>query len=454
MAHRLAYVYVNDPYAKLERLIEDEIDQQSQAGFDTEKVEKRFQIARERKDPTELEKLLVALAKLPKREGFPFAEPSDMAAIEAARDTKPKKWKIDLSDSELYDRIYGGWLGRCAGNCLGRPVENWTKEEIETRLRLTGSYPLSHYFPLIDPLPEGTPEWLAKNLAHQHESRDLLGKIDGMVRDDDIDYTILGLHILENYGPEFTTQHVGTAWLLLFPFRTVATAERVAYINLVNNMAPPECASYRNPYREWIGAQIRADMWGYVNPGDPAAAAEMAFRDAALSHAANGIYGEMAVAAMIASAFAVSDPKEILQAGISVIPKRSRLREALERSLEWDRRFDTWEEAWKDLQTRYGHYHPVHTINNAAVVALALLYGKGDFEKSITLSVMAGFDTDCNGATVGSLLGVLLGAEALPGKWIEPFHDRVESYVLGYTNSRISDLAKRTVGQYRRIANA
>lgn len=95
----------------------------------------------------------------------------------------------------------------------------------------------------------------------------LAGHINRMVRDDDIDYTIINLHILEKYGLKFTTMDVGEAWLSLLPYLQVYTAERVAYRNLVNGLKPPETATYMNPYREWIGTQIRADMWVTLRRG-------------------------------------------------------------------------------------------------------------------------------------------------------------------------------------------
>ncbi len=94
---------------------------------------------------------------------------------------------------------------------------------------------------------------------------------------------------------------------------------------------------------------------------------------------------------------------------------------------------------------KYGHYSPVHTINNAALVLLGLLYGEGEYEKSVTISVMGGLDTDCNGATTGSILGVILGAKNLPKKWIKPLKDTVESSITNFNNSRISHLARRTL---------
>jgi len=118
-------------------------------------------------------------------------------------------------------------------------------------------------------------------------------EIQGMPRDDDIDYTILGLHILESFGTEVTSEQIADEWLSHLQYASVYTAEREAYRNLANHLPIPETAVYLNPYREWIGAQIRADPWGYVMAGRPVAAADLAFKDARISHVKNGIYGEM-----------------------------------------------------------------------------------------------------------------------------------------------------------------
>jgi ADP-ribosylglycohydrolase len=270
------------------------------------------------------------------------------------------------------------------------------------------------------------------------------GSIDGMPRDDDLDYTILGLHILEEHGAAFTTADVGTEWLTHLPYSLVYTAERVAYRNLVNELTPPETASHRNPYREYIGAQIRADIWGYTAPGLPEVAAELAHRDASLSHVKNGIYGEMFVAAMISAAFSTDDVREAIEVGLSEIPESSRLAEAVRDVLRWSRECGDWRQAWERVMDSYGGYHWVHTINNAAFVLLGLLYGGGDLARSVSISVMAGFDTDCNGATAGSVVGAILGAKALPEGWVAPLKDRVRSILSGFSESSITDLSRRT----------
>lgn len=425
---------------ELEKLILDEIRQREEEGYDVSEV--RVSLAElRREDASRLEMMMDRLSRLKMKPGCPYKEPSDLAGIRKERPEGPRRMPLGIPEEELRRKILGGWLGRCAGCLLGKPSEGLSKDQIEYWLKAAGAYPLDDYFPPIPDLPVDAPEWLRSRLSQRGVLR---GQIKRMARDDDIDYTIINLHILETWGFEFTAQNVGEAWLTTLPYLKVYTAERAAYRNLVNGLVPPETATYMNPYREWIGAQIRGDMWGYVAPGMPEYGAELAFRDARLSHVKNGIYGEMFVSAMISAAFATDEIEEIIKVGLSEIPAGSRLSEAIRDVMEWRREYSDWRDAWERINEKYGHYHPVHTINNAALVVLGLLYGEGDFGRSIAISVMGGWDTDCNGATVGSVLGVVLGADNLPERWIAPLNDRVNSFVAGYDNSRISDLAERT----------
>jgi ADP-ribosylglycohydrolase len=277
------------------------------------------------------------------------------------------------------------------------------------------------------------------------------GSISGMPRDDDIDYTILGLHILETYGPGFTAADVGQEWLRRLPFLAVYTAERAAYRNLVLGLAPPATATHVNPYREWIGAQIRVDAYAYASPGDPVPAAALAFQDASLSHTANGVYGAMWAAALIAASFAEPTMAAALESSLAVIPARSRLAEALQGVAELHGQGLDWESARDDLEERHGALSPVHTINNAAVVAAALLWGDGDFTRTIGLAVQGGWDTDCNGATAGSAFGAMHGASALPSHWTTPLQDRIASALHGFDGARISELAARTLSVARAL---
>jgi hypothetical protein len=269
-----------------------------------------------------------------------------------------------------------------------------------------------------------------------------------MPEDDDTNYTTTGLAIFKKYGPDFTPAQVAEFWLREIPILHTCTAERVAYRNLCRLIPPPHSATFRNPYREWIGAQIRADFWGYAAPGDPQRAAEYAWRDACISHVKNGIYGEMWAAAMIAAAFVTEDLGTILEAGLGEIPARCRLSEAVRSVMEWRREDLSYDEATERIHQSWNEERAhdwCHTISNAMVVTLGLLWGEKQFGPTLCRSVQPCFDTDCNGATAGSVIGILHGAREIPGTWTEPFRDTLETGVAGYHRVRISELAEETV---------
>jgi ADP-ribosylglycohydrolase len=372
------------------------------------------------------------------RAGWEYEEPSVLDDIIAAAPEAPAVVSAPGREA-LSDRILAAWLGRCAGCNLGKPVEGhgWNRAKLRDYLVEAGAYPLDDYVPVLDPMPERFtlhPSWRAATR----------GRIDAMARDDDLDYTMLGLKILEKYGPGYTSSDVGSEWLRGMPYETVYTAERIAYRNLVTGLVPPETARYRNPYREWIGAMIRADIFGYVSPGDPAGAARLAYRDAALSHTANGIYGEMWAAALIAASFASSDAREAIEQAMLVVPARSRLSSSLRATIDAHAAGQSWDQAMDAMHRRLDGYHWVHTINNADVVAAALLWGDGDFSRTIGLAVEAALDTDCDGATAGSVFGALHGTGAIPAHWTEPLHDTIHSALLGFDGAAITSLARRT----------
>ncbi|MFC7583458.1 ADP-ribosylglycohydrolase family protein [Nonomuraea antimicrobica] len=105
----------------------------------------------------------------------------------------------------------------------------------------------------------------------------------------------------------------------------------------------------------------------------------------------------------------------------------------------------TWEQARAAIEERYGHYSWVHTVNNATLVVAGLLWGDGDFSATIGLTVQGGWDTDSNGATAGSVAGIISGAKRLPSHWTEPLNDTARSAIRGFDGSRISELADRAV---------
>ena len=366
--------------------IETERRQCEQEGRELATVEADFArvLALDLEDPANqlaAEHLLDRTLLLPIKAEFPFLEPSDLAGIRATRPKQgPKLPALKLDAATLEDKVYGAWTGRCVGCLLGKPVEGWKRNKMLGYLKDLKRWPLNDYFRL----DVATPEVRQKYQLEAGGAAFFADRVDAMPEDDDTNYTTTALAILKKYGADFTPENVAEFWLGEIPLLHTCTAERVAHRNFSLGISPPDSATQRNPYREWIGAQIRADFWGYAAAGNPEMAAEFAWRDASVSHVKNGIYGEMWVAAMTAAAFVTDDIPTLIQAGLAQIPAQCRLADAIESVLEWyevEVDYDTTiyriHEIWNEKNAHDWH----HTLANAMIVAAGLLWGEGDYAK-------------------------------------------------------------------------
>ncbi|MEV3991820.1 ADP-ribosylglycohydrolase family protein [Streptomyces sp. NPDC049837] len=343
----------------------------------------------------------------------------------------------------LHARLHAAWVGRAAGCLLGKPVEKLPLPAIRALARATGNWPLTSWF-----TARGVPPELAA--AHPWNRRSaatsLAENIDGMPEDDDLNYPLLNLLLLQRYGPGFSTADVARLWLDELPAGRTFTAERVAYRNLLSGLEPPLTATHRNPFREWIGAQIRADAHGWTHPGDPAAAAEQAHRDATLTHTANGVYGAMFTAAVIATAASgTADVHQALAAGLSVVPPGSRLARAVRFGIATAHAHTDFDTVADRLHAAYGSYHWVHAVPNTALLAAALTHADGDFTLSVCRAVSGGWDTDSNGATAGSVAGLLAGRpDRIPDRWTTPLKNRLATSVHTFDGIGFDTLAGLT----------
>ncbi len=354
----------------------------------------------------------------------------------------------DAARAALVTRLEAAWLGRAAGCLLGKPVEKLTLGGIREIAAGTGNWPLDDWFTGIglDPAVAARHPWNRRS-----RPTSLAENINGMPEDDDLNFPLLGLLLLEAHGHGFGTVDVARLWLAELPAGRTFTAERVAYRNLLDGVEPPHTATRRNPFREWIGALIRADVYGWTHPGDPAAAADEAWRDAVLTHTANGVYGAMFAAAVIARAAGGGvDVHGCLAAGLDVVPAKSRLAGAVRFGIAAAGAEPTgtpagFAEVVDALHAAYGDHHWVHVLPNACLLAAALTHADGDFTGSITRAVSGGWDTDSNGATAGSVAGLLAGSPAaLPGRWTDPLKNRLSTTVGGLDGIGFDTLARRT----------
>lgn len=427
-------------------LAKDELTQLEEEGCDGSVLQEMVQAA-EGADEAYVEGALTDFFEMARRlrpaPTFGYREPSDLEGIREAR-PETERWRADVDEEWLRDRLTGAWLGRCIGCMMGKPVEGKSREEIEAILRAADAWPLEGYFPVVEEPPEGVS-------YRSPDDPTLAPNVDRAVRDDDTDYTVLGLLLMQRHGAGLTPQQVAEQWLARLPYHRTYTAERVAMRNFINDIMPPESARWMNPYREWIGAQIRADGLAYCAAGRPELAAELCWRDASISHIKNGIYGEMFFGALIAAALGAEDLEACIQRALGEVPERSRFAEAVRECIQWCHEEDSWQGTRARIEANYGHYHRVHTINNALLCIMGLLHGQGGLRRSVAIAVMGGWDTDCNGATVGSVMGALLGSDGVPDDLAGPLNDTLETALSGLARQQISDLVERTLVVAQRI---
>lgn len=317
------------------------------------------------------------------------------------------------------EKIYSGWLGKNIGIRLGAPIEGWTSQQI---IDTFGEF--SRYLP-------GEGEFAA---------------------DDDANGPLFFIRALEDKPEKEPLQasHVGEALLNYAPFEHGffwwggygISTEHTAYLNLRNGIPAPRSGSIAQNGRtvaEQIGGQIFIDCWGLVNPGNPDRAAAMAKEAASVTHDGEGILGGIFLAACVAQAFREDSVEKVLEKGLSYLPEDSQYRKTVEAVWEFYKKEpNDWKACRDYVQAHFGyHLYPgaCHIIPNCAVVALGLLYGQGDFEKSIVITNLCGWDTDCNVGNVGCILGVLVGEQGIADHWKEPIHDLlISSSVLGSLN--------------------
>jgi ADP-ribosylglycohydrolase len=346
------------------------------------------------------------------------------------------------------DRVRSAWQGRVSGCMLGKPLEVLSFREgsdgVRRYLGAARALPLRDYVPFVDGTAVGGDVRAC-----------CLGRIERAEPDDDIDYTLLALVLLEEHGPGFGTEDVARAWLRLLPAGATWTAERAAYRTLLNRMAEQfvngdpagfdlrECSD--NDYNEWIGAQIRADLYGWVCPGRPALAAELARRDASLSHRGDGVHTAAFVAALGAALPACGDLDTALDAALAQIPAQSGAADAV----RIGRSLACAPDAVSRLHRHYESLTPLHAVNNLALVVWAFCTHPRDFAAAIGETVAAGWDTDCNGATVGGLCG--LSGAPIEARWTAPWQGRIGTRLAGHTELQLEDVVRRTAEVARAI---
>jgi len=406
--------------------------------------------------------LLNQFAHLPLRQDFFYQESSELNEI-----LQDANIIIDQEIAPTFDQFYGAMLGRSIGCMLGKPLEVgpyfWesTREnpgwkQVKKWFQGASQYPIRDYVPKHS-------KAASEGLYVGCETC-LKDQIQYVETDDDIRYTLLSLELLETVGPQFSSYDVGKLWHQWLPYQYLCTAETQAYLNFAqrtHHLSPSHTPftqadqdyvrTHHNPYREWIGAQIRIDGYAYAAAGNPILAARMAYQDASFSHVKNGIYGAMFFAALIASAFVEKNIDVCIHQTLQVIPKTSRLYEYLIRTIAIVRSEPDLETMIEKVWDYLLDFDPAHTMNNACICVASILFGNGDFNASVSTAVLFGLDTDCNGATVGSFMGALLGESGIHEHWKKPLNDTIYASLPNYHPASIKAVSQRYYDVYLKI---
>ena len=287
---------------------------------------------------------------------------------------------IVLGRDEYRDKVYACWLGKNIGGTLGTPFE--CRKYVND---------LTFYDPVpTKPLPN-----------------------------DDLDLQLVWLKMLEDRGTECDLTDFAAYWrkhLSAYPWNEYGFCMR----NLDRGLMPPVSGWFENYYVDEMGSPIRSEIWACVAPADPQRAAALSWMDSAMDHAGGeGMWGEMFWAAVESAAFVVTDPVTLINIGLTMIPPSCNIARVIREAVWLSQNGARWAEARDRILHVYGNEQPCNAIQNHGFTVLGWLYGRG-FGDKLCKAVNCGYDTDCTGATLGALLGILDGTAGIPKEWSDP----------------------------------
>lgn len=289
---------------------------------------------------------------------------------------------ISLSPDTYRDKVLGCWMGKNSGGTLGAPLEKAFGE----------AEPFDVW-------------WYPKLEA-------------GGIPNDDLELQLLWLLALEEVGPSLKATDLAQYWLDYVGYNMDEYGFHKT--NLRFGLQPPVSSVSNNWFKDCMGCPIRSEIWACIVPGHPRIAVRYAYEDAILDHAGGeGVYGELFNTAIAASAFVLDDPLTLIRIGLSYVPEESDTYAAVQAALDAHAAGEDWKQARQRVLDAVPHYNAQHAPINMGLQIIGWLYGK-DYGEAICIAVNCGYDTDCTGATLGSFLGIVLGNNALPAKWLEP----------------------------------
>lgn len=350
-------------------------------------------------------RVMQLLNTAPKVEGHPYWSYTIYESFEQLEGkVQFPQYHYSEDDAKFFERTHSGWVAQICAGAAGTCIEGYTTDNI----------------------------------------RKAFGEVRGYVRtpntyNDDITYEYAFLKALEKAGKNISSADIAEQWVALVPFGW--SAEDIALRNIKLGIYPPQSGYLHNPYREWIGAQMRGVVCGMVAPGNPRLAARLAFMDAVVSHHNNGVLGEVFNAVMASLAYVETDIRNIVLMAVKMIPEDSEYHSVLRFALDMCEKHNAWEPAWRECEKKFERYNWIHAYPNAAAEVIALWFGKGSFDETVYISCMEGYDVDCNAAQIATIVAIMHGKGAVSSRWTDPIGDVLNTYMRGLQVLSIKDIA-------------
>jgi hypothetical protein len=309
-----------------------------------------------------------------------------------------------LTFDQYYDKVLGGWNGKCIGGTVGARCEAY----------------------------KGSMAYDFERLKPQE-----------IVPNDDLDVSVMWLHTMEQQGIHLGADDLAEAWMrhCFFAMNEFGFFKQ----SMRRGLRPPLSGRFNNAYfGESGGAPMRPELWAFISPGNPELAAAYAGQDGSIDHAGDGVLIERLYAAIQAAAFVEPTLERALERAFAVVPPDSKPGRCIGYAHELHRQHDDWRDARRLMLRRFGHVDPTRAVINLGIVMLGLLYGQGDFGQTQIVTHNMGYDTDTTCATVGAIFGVLHGDRAIPGEWKAIISGEFTTYVDLPRSRKIVDLARET----------
>ncbi len=314
---------------------------------------------------------------------------------------------IKLNFEEYRDRVYACWIGKNIGGTMGAPYECKRRT------------------------------WDIQGFASEP------GK---PLPNDDLDLQLIWLHAVEQLGPlAINAATLGEFWINQIPPNW--NEYGIGKNNIRRGLTAPISGDYQNSWTNSNGAWIRTEVWASMAPGCPALAAKYAMEDAKVDHGAGeGTVAAAFVAAMQSAAFVIHDLRTCIELGLAAIPERSRMADSIRFVIE------CYEKGMTAMDARHAIFERNSDIGNGwfeaptnvSYAIIGMLWGNGDFKKSMITAINCGDDTDCTAATVGATMGILGGSAAIPEDWKRHIGDEIITLSVNRGDARTGGSVPKT----------